>query len=130
MNRRHFLALAITLVSLTGIVTAADNTDPTGKWKWTVEGPKGKMEMVGDLKLADGKLTGTITGRNNMKIDISDATFKDGEVAFTMVRERNGNNRTSKYKGKLDGDSIKGKIDAEVGGQSQSIDWEAKRDKS
>ena len=35
---------------------------------------------------------------------------------------------TSTYKGKLSGDSIKGKIESTRDGQPQSRDWDAKRE--
>ena len=45
-----------------------------------------------------------------------------------MTREFNGNKFTAKYNGKISGDSIKGKIETERNGQSNSRDWEAKRE--
>ena len=53
-----------------------------------------------------------------------------GEVSFTVTRERNGQKITSKYKGKLDGDKIKGKVTTERDGQERSVDFEAKREKA
>jgi len=44
------------------------------------------------------------------------------------VRERDGQKLTSKYSGKLAGDTIKGKIETERDGQTRTRDWEAKRD--
>ena len=60
---------------------------------------------------------------------IEDAKFKDGEVAFAVTRERNGQKFTIKYKGKVSGDTIKGKTEFERNGEKQSRDWEAKREK-
>ena len=51
-------------------------------------------------------------------------------IAFTVTRERNGMKVVSKYNGKVDGDTIKGKIDTEANGQTNSRDWEAKREKA
>jgi hypothetical protein len=50
-------------------------------------------------------------------------------VSFTVTRERDGNKFVSKYSGKLEGDTIKGKIETERGGQTRSVDWVAKREK-
>ena len=69
-------------------------------------------------------------GRNNQETAITDATFKDGEVAFSMTRERIGEKFTTKYKRKLDGDAIKGKQECERNGQTQSRDCEAKREQA
>jgi hypothetical protein len=48
-----------------------------------------------------------------------------------VTREFGGNSRTTKYSGKLDGDTIKGKMEApgRQGGDPVSRDWEAKREK-
>jgi hypothetical protein len=86
-------------------------------------------EVTLKLKLDGDKLTGSISGRNN-DTEISDGTFKDGDISFNVVRERNGNKMTTKYTGKVSGDSIKGKIESERNGQANSRDWEAKREKA
>jgi hypothetical protein len=36
------------------------------------------------------------------------AKYKDGELSFTITRERNGQKMTTKYAGKVSGDTIKG----------------------
>ena len=48
-----------------------------------------------------------------------------------MTREFNGNKMTTKYSGKVSGDTIKGKIEmpARGGGDPMTRDWEAKRAK-
>jgi hypothetical protein len=44
-----------------------------------------------------------------------------------VTRERDGNKFTIKFKGKVSGDTIKGKSEIDRDGQTQSRDWEAKR---
>jgi hypothetical protein len=129
MKRRDTLALGIALIALSNVALAADKADPTGTWKWTVTANNQNFDLSLKLKLEDNKLTGTLVGRNNRESKIEDATFKDGEVAFSVTRERNGQKIVTKYKGKLDGDAIKGKSETERDGQTRSRDWEAKREK-
>ncbi len=81
------------------------------------------------LKLDGDKLTGAVMGRNNEETAIEDAKYKNGEVSFSVTRERQGQRFTMKYHGKVTGDTIKGKITIERDGQSQDRDWEAKRAK-
>jgi hypothetical protein len=69
-------------------------------------------------------------GRNDSVTKIEDGTFKDGEVTFSVTRERNGTKVVSKYKAKVDGDTMKGTIESERDGQTQKREFEAKRDKS
>lgn len=108
---------------------AADKADPTGTWNWTVTRPDGqKVEVTGTFKLDGEKLTGTVKALE-MESKIQDGTFKNGEVTFTSIREREGMKFTVNYKGKLDGDMIKGTINAKVGDQERKLDWAAKRAK-
>jgi hypothetical protein len=107
---------------------ADDKANATGTWTWTVSGQNGNSRDV-TLKLKqDGdKLTGKISGRNN-DTDIEDARIAGNEVSFKVTREFNGNKMTTKYNGKLEGDTIKGKAEtSRDGGEARSRDWEAKR---
>jgi hypothetical protein len=118
-------SLLLTL-ALTG--TAADKkNDPTGSWTWSVPGRDGQARTVTcKLKLDGDKLTGSIGGRNG-DTAIEEAKIKGEDISFQVTREFNGNKVTTKYAGKLSGDSIKGKFESERNGQTQSRDWEAKR---
>lgn len=127
MRRMLATALVVTLAGSFGMARADDKANPTGTWKWTVSIQGQDREMTLKLKLEGDKLTGAMVGRNNQETAIEDGQFKDGEVSFKVTRERMGNKVTTKYTGKLSGDSIKGKIERE--GQ-EGRDWEAKRAKS
>jgi hypothetical protein len=104
--------------------------DPTGTWTWTVPGRDGQTRTATlKLKLEGEKLTGSMSGRNNSETAIEDATIKGEDISFKVTREgQNGNKMTTKYAGKISGDSIKGKMEFERNGESQSRDWEAKRE--
>src|SRR5262249_27143967 len=116
------LAAAALVVIFAGAAVAADN--PTGTWKWSVMGQGGKArETTLKLKLEGDKLTGSVAGRQGgQDTPIEDATFKDGEVSFKITRERNGQKFSTKYSGKLSGDTIKGKSEFDRNGQAQSRD--------
>jgi hypothetical protein len=129
MKRLVVAALVLAFAGPVGLSRAEDKPDPTGTWKWTVTMGDQKREMTLKLKLAGDKLTGSYVGRDGKDTPIEDATFKDGEVAFKVTRERQGMKFTVKYKGKVSGDTLKGKTEVERNGETQSRDWEAKRDK-
>lgn len=116
------------LAGFSGIAQAAD-ANPTGTWKWSVTFNNNTREMTLKLKLEGDKLTGAMVGQNNQETAIDDASFKDGTVTFSVTRERNNQKFTTKYSGKLDGDTIKGTAESERDGQKRSRDWEAKRAK-
>ncbi len=109
---------------------AADaKVDPVGTWKWSMTAQGGQTrETTLKLKLEGDKLTGMISGRQGAEVAIEKAQIKDDEISFQVVREFNGQKMTSKYKGKISGNTIKGKTEFEREGQAQSRDWEAKRD--
>ena len=126
MKRLAVVAGAFVLFAVSA-AQAAD--DPTGTWKWTTTRNNQTREQTLKLKLEGDKLTGAMSGRNNQDTAIEDASFKDGTVAFSVTREFNGQKRTTKYSGKLSGDTIKGTTETERDGQKQTRDWEAKRSK-
>ncbi|MCX6926633.1 MAG: hypothetical protein NT154_26005 [Verrucomicrobia bacterium] len=68
-------------------------------------------------------------GRNGDTTEtaIGDGIAKGDEISFTVTRERNNNKVVSKYNGKLSASAIKGKIETDRNGETQSRDWEAKR---
>jgi hypothetical protein len=131
LNKSLVSLVAVAFLAVGTVVQAAD---ATGTWSWTRPGRNGGAETKMTLKLkADGeKLTGTLSspGRDGAVTDtaISDGKVKGDEVSFTVTREFNGNKMVSKYNGKVSADSIKGKIESDRGGQTQSRDWEAKRE--
>ena len=125
-----FAFLAVAALLVTGMpALAADSID--GTWEWETTGGQGGQTFQQRAKLKqDGeKLTGVIIGRNDQETAIKDGKIKDGEISFSVTRERQGQSMTTKYTGKLSGDTIKGKTERERDGQTQSRDWEAKRAK-
>ena len=86
-----------------------------------------KREQTLKLKLDGDKLTGAMVGRENRETPIEEGKFKDGELSFKVIRERQGQKFTIKYMGKVSGDTIKGKTEFQREGNTQSRDWEAKR---
>jgi hypothetical protein len=126
----RLLIAAVVVSALAGWTSAANAADdPTGTWKWSVTFNNNTRDVTLKLKLDGDKLTGAISGRNNQDTAIEDASYKDGTVAFSVTREFNGQKRTTKYSGKLSGDTIKGTSESERDGQKQTRDWEAKRSK-
>src|SRR5215204_1596078 len=82
---------------------------------------------AGLVGLAGDKLTGSVPGRKDTETKIEDGAYKDGEVTFTVTREFNNMKFVSKYKAKVEGDTLKGTIESERDGQTQKQEFEAKR---
>jgi hypothetical protein len=109
--------------------TAAAAADPSGSWKWNITTPNGDIFAVSlKLKSKNGQLTGIYTGRLG-EAPISDASFKDGAIAFSVVREFEGNKFVLKYQGRLEGDAIKGTVEIPGfnGGEPSKMEWNASR---
>jgi hypothetical protein len=142
---RTLLALAL-MLGFTGLATAQEKKaedkkteekkadtkkgDPTGTWKWEMDFGGQKREVSLTLKLDGDKLTGSMPGRNNTETKIEEGTFKDGEVSFTVTRMMGDNKIVTKYKGKVDGDTLKMTAETERDGQTNKRDIEAKREKA
>jgi hypothetical protein len=129
MKRLVTAALVVAIAGLAGVARAEDKNSPTGTWTWTVERNNQKVDQTLKLKLDGDTLTGAMV-RNDQETKIEDAKYKDGEFSFSVTRERNGQKFTTKYKGKVSEDTIKGKTEREVNGETQSTEWEAKRSKA
>src|SRR5436190_7990430 len=127
MKRLASAIAVLALFAFVGVVSAVD--DPTGNWKSTMMLGKKSQEVTIKFKLDGDKLTGTIGGGQGREAAISDGTFKDDKISFSVIREQKGEKLTQKYTGTVSGDTIKGKIDTERGGKSRSTDWEATRQK-
>lgn len=141
---------ALALGGVSQVRAADKKADPTGTWSWTMQGrggnanPDAPVRKV-TLKLkADGeKLTGTMAtpaggrggggggaGAAPREVEISDGKVKGNEISFSVKREFQGNAIVTKYNGKVEGDTITGKIETpgRDGGEARSRDWTAKRE--
>jgi hypothetical protein len=87
-----------------------------------------RIEGTMKLKQDGDKLTGAVA-RNDSETQIQDGKISGDDIAFTVVRDRDGRKVTAKYKGKITGDSIKGKVESDWSGDWQTLDWEGARAK-
>jgi hypothetical protein len=124
------LMAALVLVPC-GLVRAEDTkkADPSGTWKCETDINGQKRESTLTVKKDGDKLTGTIVFADKMESKLTDVKFKDGELSFSATRKLNDQEFTVKYKVKIDGDTLKGKAEADVGGETRSFDFEGKREK-
>jgi hypothetical protein len=122
------LAIGLAASTLAPAAWAVEKlADATGTWKWTVERNGQTIEQSIKLKQEGTKLTGMHIGRNNTETAIEDGKVDGDEVSFTLTRMFGDNKVVQKYKGKLSGDTIKGKVEFELNGEKMSRDWEPKR---
>ena len=99
-----------------------------GTWKWSIPFGDRKIDSRVTLKQDGEKLTGKMPGfRGSPEIEVKHGKFKDGEVSFEVEFGRDETKFVSKYRGKQDGDTIKGTIESNFGGSERTIDWHATR---
>lgn len=125
MKTRHLIYSFIAFVLL---VSAAFGADLVGTWKWTTTSPNGDIPTTLKFESKDGKLVGAYSNQFGDAM-ISNLSVKGDMIAFDVVRDLNGDKYVVKYHGKIDGDTIKGKIEAPGfnGSEGVKLDWNAKR---
>jgi hypothetical protein len=125
------IAFAICLLmGLSSLARADDKAaDYTGTWKWTATMRNNPVDFTAKLKQDGDKVTGTVGGGQGGEMEIKDGKVENGELTFNVIRTRNGSEITTTYTGKLDGDTIKGKITSTGGTTRPARDWTATRAK-
>ena len=125
---KAILSMALVL-GVCGLAGAADKVDPVGTWKceYKIGDQKRTSELT--IKKDGDKFAGTMTWPDQKATKLKDVKLKDGELTFSAVRKIMDNEITVEYKLKIDGDKLKGKGAAEVGGEKREFDIEGKREK-
>lgn len=121
---------AALVLGLGGLAGARDEkADPVGTWKCAYEIGGQKREATLAIKKDGDKLTGTMTWQDKKESKLKDVKLKDGELTFTADRELMDMTFTIKYTMKVEGDKLKGKAEADIGGEKREFDIEGKREK-
>ena len=109
--------------------TKAASPDPNGTWRWTFTTSSGEaFERSVKLKQEGDKLTGFSTWPGGVQVAIQAGKIKGNEISFTLSREQQGLKHVSKYSGKIQGDTITGKIESNLDGEKRDFEWKAKRE--
>ena len=130
---KAILSMALVL-GVCGLAGAADDkvVDPVGTWKCEYE--IGGQQRTSTLKIKkDGdNLAGSMSWPDQDETKLKDLKLKDGTLTFSAERKLAGmdDGITVEYKLKIDGDQLKGKGEAEFGGEKREWDIEGKREKS
>jgi hypothetical protein len=125
MKILRILGSFLAVVAVTAVAFAAD---PSGTWKWTTHSPAGDIDTTLKLESKGGKLTGAYSNQFG-DTSITNAKLEGDVISFDVVRDLGGTNYVVKYHGTLNGDTIKGTIQApgRDGGEALKLDWNAKR---
>ena len=118
MLRIFFATLALAL--------AAFASDVAGNWTSTAEGPNGSMTRTFKIEVDGAKVTGETVSSIVGKSTIDNGHLEGDTVTFTIHIVFQGNEMTSRYKGKLiNKDKLIFKIEGLQGGED--FEWVAHR---
>ncbi|MEX0678980.1 MAG: hypothetical protein WD063_18040 [Pirellulales bacterium] len=133
MRHINLFRLLTAAFVVAAFASTGEAADPSGTWTWKFTTQNGReISSTLILKVDGEKLTGTLArGPQQRTTDISNGTFKNDEVGFDVTVERGDRKVVTKYKGKVEGDTIKGTQQGTRpdGGEGRTRDWEAKRAK-
>lgn len=127
------LGAALLMSAMTQAQADDQKMDPTGTYIWTTPGRNGGPDRTNTLvlKLDGDKLTGKLTtprrGGETSSTDIADGKVSGADISFSVVRTFNDNSFTNTFSGTLADGTIKGKMEFTRNGETQSRDWEAKK---
>jgi hypothetical protein len=122
-------ALIVVTVLLIPYFVAAQAPDKlAGRWAGTVEGIQGKQNAVATFKKEGDTYTGTITGlRPGSDVALKDIKVDGDKVTAKLEMETGQGNVVINYSFVVQGDSLKGKGEADFGGQTYAFDYDLKR---
>jgi hypothetical protein len=134
---RHFseaIMKAILSVALVfghcGLVAGArgEKANPVGTWKCEYEiGGQTRMATL-TIKKDGDKLAGTMSWADQKETNLKDVKLKDSTLTFSAVRVFMDNKIRIEYKLAIDGDKLKGKGAADIGGEKREFDIVGKRE--
>jgi hypothetical protein len=129
VTMRTILTAALVL-GLCGLASARDTkADPAGTWKCSYEINDMKRTATLTINKDGDKLSGKMVWQDKKESKLEDVKYKDGELTFSAEREVMDNKFNIKYKLKVEGDTLKGKGEVDIGGDTRSFDIEGKREK-
>ncbi|QOY90538.1 hypothetical protein [Paludibaculum fermentans] len=96
------------------MAVSAFAADVAGKWKATMEGPNGSMQLTFDLKVDGNKITGKASGEMG-EMKITDGTIDGDRISFAIETDQ----MKVVHKGTVSGDEMKLKV--EVGDNSMEM---------
>jgi len=112
------------------LTVATFAADPSGNWKWTsVNKKSGPAEVTAVLAMKEGKLIGTVTGRQG-PAEIADTIVNGNMVSFTVTRTAGDITAVFNYSGQVSGDTITGTIERTGGPKDtppSTTEWKATR---
>ena len=107
---RYTAALVLTLLFAIPAVAA----DLNGKWKASMEGPDGSMELIFSFRVEAGQISGTVSGPMG-DMPITEGKLEGDTISFTVTTDQ----FKVVHKGTVSGDEIK--LNVEMGENTMNM---------
>lgn len=134
MNLRINGALTIVLALLTLSFTLQAAEAPKkkspieGTWLWSfTNADGGQVSPRVRFSMKNNELIGTSRFRAGAETPVTNLTFQGDQITFDVVRFHNDAEVVTHYAGRLNGDTIQGKLSSKAGGETRTYDWVARR---
>lgn len=100
-----------------------------GQWTWSMMGPNDQLvSATMSLKVTGFQVQGEIAFDQDRRYPLNESYCAGPFVGFSITRQRpNGTSITYQLSGSRDGNTIHGKAQAELEGQSITSEWKASR---
>jgi len=106
-----------------------------GRWSWATPGRGGSSggKVTLSLYYRGSELAGSVSASGqsagpSTDLALSGLSFKDGRLTFSLTRILQGYRIVNKFSGRLEGDNIRGTVDAQGrNGQTMRREWVAQR---
>jgi hypothetical protein len=126
MRKALIVVAAVLIQCLAASAQSPDKLE--GRWAGTVDGITGKQNATATFKKDGDKYSGSISGlRPGAEAPLKDIKVDGDKVTARTEVETPQGNIVITYNFVVQGDSLKGKGEAEVGGQTYGFDFELKR---
>jgi hypothetical protein len=121
MSKKATLVLsAFVLLAPLSLCLAQESVNVSGEWDLTINTPRGEMTSVAKFVQEGEKLTVTVTSPRGESTGTG--TIKGADIEWTITRESPRGQFTITYKGKVEGNTMKG--EAQMGDFGTS-EWKA-----
>ena len=121
MSKKYAIFTFCILVLL-AIYLSAQEVNVTGDWEMTITTPRGERTPNIHFEQEGEKLTVTMQGRRGEVT--AEGTVKGNEIEWTITRSTPRGEFTMTYTGKIEGDTMSGKVQM---GDFGSSEWKAEK---
>jgi SAM-dependent methyltransferase len=101
--------------------------DAAGSWRWRIPTPGGEQEVRLQLSQKFQEITGKVTV-GQAEGALEDLHLSGDQIRFTVVHEADGGKEILRFHGRISGDTLQGRVEAQGGPVPVAPVWTAKRE--